>query len=103
MGVAEDADLNEANLLETTTEIALARKLSGFPFILDQALIDLRPHHLCTYLYELAGAYSSFYSADKVNVKDPSTRDRRLMLCHRTLLILETGLDLLGIGTLEKM
>ena len=103
IGVAENAELIKANLLETTTEIALARKLSEFPFILDQALIDLRPHHLCTYLYELAGAYSSFYSADKVNVEDQNIRDRRLMLCQRTLLILETGLDLLGIGTLEKM
>jgi arginyl-tRNA synthetase len=103
MEVAEDGELTEATIFETSTEIALARKLSGFPFILDQALIDLRPHHLCTYLYELAGAYSSFYSADKVNVEDPCVRDRRLILCQRTMLILETGLDLLGISSLEKM
>lgn len=98
-----NAELSSASLLETESEIALARKISSFPFALDQALTDLRPHHLCTYLFELAGAYSTFYNADKVNVEDPAIRDRRLLLCQRTLLILETGLDLLGIGTLEKM
>ncbi len=34
---------------------------------------------------------------------DPGVRARRLRLCHRTLVLLETGLDLLGIETLERM
>ncbi|NBX34948.1 arginine--tRNA ligase, partial [bacterium] len=38
---------------ETPTEIALARKLLAFTAALDQALEELRPHHLCTYLHEL--------------------------------------------------
>ena len=98
-----DAPLEDASTLETESEISLARNLSSFPFALEQALSDLRPHHLCNYLYELAGAYSTFYNADKVNVDDTHVRNRRLILCQRTLLILETGLNLLGIRTLEKM
>ena len=101
--LAVDADLKEASSLETEAEIGLARKLTEFPFALEQALSDLRPHQLCIYLYELAGAYSTFYNADKVNVEYIPVRNRRLMICHRTLLILETGLNLLGIKTLEKM
>ncbi|MFM9148212.1 MAG: arginine--tRNA ligase, partial [Verrucomicrobiota bacterium] len=38
---------------ETPAEIALARKLLAFTAALDQALEELRPHHLCTYLHEL--------------------------------------------------
>ena len=64
---------------------------------------QLRPHFLCLYLYELAGAYSGFYAADKVIVDDPAVRARRLLLCHRTLVTLETGLHLLGLRTLERM
>ena len=45
----------------------------------------------------------TFYNADKVAVDDPSVRARRLLLCARTLLILETGLHLLGLRTLERM
>jgi arginyl-tRNA synthetase len=103
IGIPEDSQLLDATPLETETEISLARKLSSFPFVLDQTLSDLRPHLLCNYLFELAGAYSSFFAADKVNVEDSGIRDRRLILCQRTMLILETGLELLGIKTLEKM
>ena len=54
-------------------------------------------------LYDLAGGFSAFYTADKVNVTDPATRARRLLLCRRTLLVLETGLSLLGLRTVERM
>ena len=88
---------------ETPTEIALARKLLAFTAALDQALEELRPHHLCTYLHELASAYGAFYAADSVLVDDPAVKARRLMLCARTAAIMETGLRLLGIEPLERM
>ena len=103
MGVPENTPLPHATPLETEAERGLARKLTAFPHALDQALSDLKPHHLCTYLYELAGAFSTFYNADKVNVDEPGPRQRRLMLCQRTSLVLQTGLHLLGIRPLEKM
>ena len=103
IGVSEDDALENASTLETDTEIALARKLTAFPYALDLAISDLRPHHLCSYLYELSGVYSSFFNADRVNVEDLAIRDRRLLLCQRTLLVLVTGLNLLGIRTLDRM
>ena len=92
-----------ATPFETATELALARKLVRFPDALASATGNLRPHFLCTYLYELAGEFSAFYSADKVAVDDRPVRARRLLLCSRTLLFLETGLQLLGLKTLQKM
>jgi arginyl-tRNA synthetase len=92
-----------ASALETPAEFALARKLLKFPDGLQLATAQLRPHFLCLYLYELAGEFSAFYNADKVAVDDPVVRARRLMLCARTLLVLETGLKLLGLRTLERM
>jgi arginyl-tRNA synthetase len=88
---------------ETPGEIALARKLVGLPAVLNSTTAQLRPHFLCTYLFELAGTFSSFYVADKVLVDEPTVRARRLMLCARTLLFLETGLHLLGLRTLKRM
>jgi arginyl-tRNA synthetase len=88
---------------ETPQELALARKLVQFSDAVHSATTQLRPHFLCLYLYELAGAYSGFYAADKVIVDDPTVRARRLLLCHRTLIVLETGLHLLGLRTLERM
>ena len=74
-----------------------------FPVALRLAIDSLRPHHLCLYLYELAGDYSTFNNADRVLVDDPPVRARRLLLCARTLLLLETGLSLLGLRTLQRM
>lgn len=92
-----------ASGLETPTELMLARKLTKFPDAVRLASDSLRPHYLCLYLFELAGDYSSFNNADKVLVDDPAVRARRLLLCARTLLTLETGLKLLGLRTLTRM
>jgi len=89
--------------LETPQEIALARKLTKFPEALNSAVSQLRPHLLSQFLFELAGEFSAFYSADKVAVADPATRARRLRICARTLLMLETGLNLLSLRTLKRM
>jgi arginyl-tRNA synthetase len=93
----------EATAFETPAEVALARKLVRLPDALSAATGALRPHLLCTYLYELAGEFSRFYNADKVAVPEIPVRARRLLLCNRTLLWLETGLHLLGLRTLTRM
>ncbi|MFP4070257.1 MAG: arginine--tRNA ligase, partial [Opitutales bacterium] len=102
-GAAPEDGFAEASPLETDTEHALARKLMGFVDALEFTLNDLRPHFLCTYLYELASTYSSFNNADRVLVDEPEVKARRLLLCARTRTVLETGLNLLGISTLERM
>lgn len=103
-GMNPDADYAaEAADLETEREVALARKLLALPAVFELTLAELRPHFLCTYLYELAGLFSSFYNADKVIVEDKAVMAKRLMLCARTLRILETGLKMLAIEPLEKM
>jgi arginyl-tRNA synthetase len=88
---------------ESPQEIALGRKLVKFSDAVQLATNTLRPHFLSLYLYELAGEFSAFYAADKVIVDDPVARARRLLLCHRTLIVLEAGLHLLGLRTLERM
>ncbi len=99
-GAASEAG---ATAPETPAEIALARKLTKFPDAIRLAGDTLRPHFLCLYLFELAGDYSTFNTADKVLTDDPVVRARRLLLCARTLLLLETGLNLLGLRTLTRM
>jgi arginyl-tRNA synthetase len=92
-----------ADPFQSPGEIALARRLVKFADALRLAMETLSPHFLCLYLYELASEFSTFYNADKVIVEDPVVRARRLLLCARTLLVLEKGLHLLGLRTLERM
>ena len=92
-----------ADMFQTAGEIALARKLVKFADALRLAVETLSPHFLCLYLYELAGEFSAFYNADRVIDAEPPARSRRLLLCARTHLVMETGISLLGLRTLERM
>ncbi|HEY3755347.1 MAG TPA: arginine--tRNA ligase [Opitutaceae bacterium] len=84
-------------------EVKLARRLIRFPDALRVATDTLRPHHLALFLYELAGEFSAFYTTDKVLADEADVRARRLGLCRQTVLVLETGLRLLGLRTLDRM
>lgn len=96
-----DAPVN----IEAPQEKALALKLGQFIEAINQLSNDATPHVLCTYLYELASLFMSFYEACPILKSDVSenTRNSRLMLSKATAKTLQKGLDLLGIDTLEKM
>lgn len=97
--------LNSEVLVGTNEEKALALKLLQFGEVLDVVARDAMPHLLCTWLYDLASLYMSFYEACPVLKEGvaPATRDSRLRLCHGVARSLATGLDLLGIEVMEKM
>ena len=92
-----------ASAFASPEEHALAAKIIAFVAALQATIETQRPHLLCTYLYELAGSFSAFYNNNKVIVDEADIKARRLLLCSRTLLVLQTGLRLLGIPTLARM
>ena len=102
-GASMEFDEAAATPFETDEEMALARKIMEIVGVLQSTIETLRPHLLCTYLFELAGAFSAFYNANKVIVDDAGIKARRLILCQRSLLVLKIGLSLLGIRTLDRM
>ena len=61
------------------------------------------PHRLCTYLYEVATAFTSFYENCPVLKSDEPLRSSRLVLCDATARVMKTGLGLLGIDAPEAM
>jgi arginyl-tRNA synthetase len=85
-------------------ERALAVALLGFSAALDDTLATWSPHKLCTYLFDLAGLYTSFFENCPV-LKAPTEdlRDSRLVLCALTAATLGLGLSVLGIETPERM
>lgn len=93
-----------AILIESEAEKGLALQLDGFNSALEQAYQKRMPHFLCEHVYNLAQAFSGFYAAHPIAAeKDPEKRASRLGLCEAVLNQLETGLDLLGIKTPERM
>jgi arginyl-tRNA synthetase len=89
--------------LESPFELFLAKHILRLPEILDLVARELKPHHLCTYLYELATRFSGFYENCPVLQSDPQTRASRLALCDLTAKTMALGLDLLGIEHPNQM
>jgi len=84
-------------------ERALAITLTRFGETLEDVEADYRPNVLTAWLYELAGVYSTFYDALPVVKAEGDERATRLVLCDLTGQILRKGLEMLGIGVVEKM
>jgi arginyl-tRNA synthetase len=84
--------------LAEPAERDLALKLLQFPATVQDVLTDMKPHKLCTYLFDTAVAFSEFYDRCPVlRAEDPALRASRLGLCSLTSRVLVQGLDLLGI------
>ena len=99
------SDVEQAKLSITDEkERALAIKLLQFEEAVQVVGKEGTPHVLCAYLYELAGAFSSFYEHCPIlNNDDQQVKLSRLKLALLTERTLKQGLDLLGIKTVEKM
>ena len=90
--------------LNEEKELELAGKLIQFNEIIHQVAKRATPNTLCTYLFELAGVFSSFYEACPIlSNADENVKLSRLKLAKLTANTLQQGLDLLGIETLERM
>src|SRR5690554_2895444 len=90
--------------LNSEAEQALAATLQRFAEVLYNIADKGTPHILCTYLYELAGQFSSFYeNCPILSADDETTRHSRLRLAALTGRTLKQGLELLGLKTLERM
>ena len=90
-------------VLEQPAERALAVKLLQFVETLDSAAQTSLPNQLCSYLYELGGTFMSFYESCPVLKSEGPTRASRLRLCDLTARMIQAGLAMLGIKTIEKM
>ncbi len=82
-------------------ERTLARKLSESREVVDKATAELMPHHICTYLYELAQEFNRFY--EKNRVIGDEREMVRLGLVAAYVGTLKNGLELLGIDAPERM
>ena len=84
-------------------ERKLALQLSRFGEALDEVLMEYKPNLLASYLFDLTQTFFQFYDQCTVLVEEEKVRDSRLRLCDLTARTIETGLDLLGIGVVDKM
>lgn len=100
-----DADsLTQPIILTDDRERQLAARLLQFEETITAVAREGLPHMMCSYLYDLAGLFSSFYEHCPIlAAESEELRQSRLKLALLTQKTLKAGLDTLGIGTVEKM
>lgn len=103
-GISE-ADLTSGKLnLIDAPELALGLQLLRFEDMLGQSMNDYLPNLVTEYLFETAKLFSRFFEQCPVlKAETPEMVLARLRLTELTGLTLKKGLELLGIGTVERM
>ena len=97
-----DVDLSGSYIiLEHPSEVELGLTLLRFPEVLAMMERDLLPHYLTEYLYTLAQKFNGFFR--DCRVEGVVEQNARLLLCDCTALVMERGLDLLGLRTVDRM
>lgn len=99
-GLLAQADVSR---LVSPHELALAKRLDGYPEVVETAARELAPHHIAYYLRDLAGDFHTYYNAEQFLVEDEATRLARLALVAAARQVIANGLGLLGVSAPDKM
>ena len=116
------------DLLQDPDELALIRKLSAFPVVLQASALELEPHRMAYYLRELAGMLHPFYNKHRIlppapesetalvpstdiapstsrhlAVVTPGLTGARLALMWAVQQVVRNGLNVLGVSAPEQM
>jgi arginyl-tRNA synthetase len=89
--------------LAEPAERALAIQLLRFGSAVEAAAEEYSPAKLCTYLFDLASTFTTFYEACRVLVEDEAVRTSRLALCDLVARVLGLGLSLLGMEAPDQI
>ncbi|MFZ0177063.1 MAG: arginine--tRNA ligase [Pseudolabrys sp.] len=96
--------------LTDTGEVSLLRRIALYPRIIEAAAAAHEPHRIAFYLYELASEFHAHWTRGKdlphlrfIIQNDRETTKARLALVEGIVIVLASGLDLLGVSAPEEM
>jgi len=106
------ADLASADLskLSDSGELALVKRIAEYPRVVEAAAEAHEPHRIAFYLHDLASELHAHWNRGKenphlrfVNRDDPSSTGARLALVRAVMIVLASGLAILGVGAPDEM
>ena len=98
-------------LLDDSAELALMKKIAAYPRLIEAAAAAHEPHRVAFYLYELASEFHAQWTRGGkesphlrfIIQSDPRLTMARLSLVQGVVIVLASGLALLGVGAPEEM
>lgn len=86
------------------SEKDLMLELSKFNAVMESAFEETAPHKICSYIYDLANAFNSFYHGTKIMSEENETVQKSyIRLLELTKSVLETCIEVLGFSAPERM
>lgn len=102
--LGKNADNSVITAAHSESEKNLMLEISKFNAVIDGAFADTAPHKICSYIYDLANAFNSFYHETKImSEEDETVQKSYIRLLELTKSVLETSIDLLGFSAPERM
>ena len=101
----ENNELKEKRILapKENIEKEILLTISKYSQILEESYKEDAPSKICTYLYELANNFNSYYQKVKILQGDSQRLESNITLLILLKKIFENGIDLLGFSAPKKM
>ena len=103
-GLGKDESGAVIEAAHSKSEKDLMLELSKFNAVMESAFEETAPHKICSYIYDLANAFNSFYHGTKIMSEENETVQKSyIRLLELTKSVLETCIDVLGFSAPERM
>jgi arginyl-tRNA synthetase len=103
-GLGKDESGAAIGAAHSKSEKDLMLELSKFNAVMESAFEETAPHKICSYIYDLANAFNSFYHGTKIMSEENETVQKSyIRLLELTKSVLETCIDVLGFSAPERM
>lgn len=103
-GLGKDDSGAVIEAAHSKSEKDLMLELSKFNAVMESAFEETAPHKVCSYIYDLANAFNSFYHGTKIMSEENETVQKSyIRLLELTKSVLETCIDVLGFSAPERM
>ena len=99
-GFPESVDLS---LLREPEERRLAKSITYFPDVIEQAALTLEPHRLVYFALDIATNFHYFYERQRVVTENKDFTQARIYLCQCVQKVIANVLSLIGVIAPEKM
>ena len=103
-GLGKDESGVAIEAAHSKSEKDLMLELSKFNAVMESAFEETAPHKICSYIYDLANAFNSFYHGTKImSEENEAVQKSYIRLLELTKSVLETCIDVLGFSAPERM
>lgn len=98
-----DVNKMDTSLFIKSHYFELVRQIASFKQTIEKAANEYSPNIIAKYLLAIAQSFNKFYALEKINVSDEKVRNTNFALAYAVRTIINEGLALLGIESVEKM